>query len=89
MKKEIFMLLSANSCFYIKFFSVFTQFWRCEYCDLGNILSQTDTDLPRHEDMTYVLSPGSESGDDTVIIFCVDISGSMAVTSEVLFKNLL
>ncbi|KAJ8032397.1 Circularly permutated Ras protein 1 [Holothuria leucospilota] len=58
-------------------------FWKCEYCDLGNILSQTDADLPRHEDMTYVLSPGSESGDDTAIIFCVDISGSMAVTSEV------
>ncbi|XP_071854756.1 circularly permutated Ras protein 1-like isoform X4 [Apostichopus japonicus] len=57
--------------------------WRCEFCGLENLISTMAVDLPSQGDMTYVLSPGSESGDDTVIIFCVDISGSMSVTTEI------
>ncbi len=31
----------------------------------------------------FIIQPPSETGDESLILFCVDVSGSMSVTSEV------
>lgn len=47
-------------------------------------------EIPKEKDVTYMLEPApattatSKSGvDESLIIFCIDISGSMCVTTEV------
>ncbi|XP_063970885.1 circularly permutated Ras protein 1-like isoform X1 [Lytechinus pictus] len=56
--------------------------WICEFCETENPVTD-DTVVPTTEDSTYVIGPGSGGGADTLVIFCVDVSGSMAVTTEV------
>ncbi|XP_041452537.1 circularly permutated Ras protein 1-like isoform X2 [Lytechinus variegatus] len=56
--------------------------WICEFCETENPVTD-DTVVPTTEDSTYVVGPGSGGGADTLVIFCVDVSGSMAVTTEV------
>nr|XP_054774734.1 uncharacterized protein LOC129282903 [Lytechinus pictus] len=58
------------------------QCWICEFCETENPVTD-DTVVPTTEDSTYVIGPGSGGGADTLVIFCVDVSGSMAVTTEV------
>ena len=64
--------------------------WQCEFCSKVNIVDLEQTDLPKHEDATYLLAPapsvhGSDmSGvDDSIVIFLIDISGSMSSTTLV------
>ncbi|KAJ8382151.1 hypothetical protein SKAU_G00029290 [Synaphobranchus kaupii] len=67
--------------------------WCCEFCGWENILSHTEAGLrgaPRRplpgRDVLY-LNQDSDGDyinlDDMLVVFCVDISGSMSVTSEV------
>ncbi|XP_071492919.1 circularly permutated Ras protein 1-like [Diadema antillarum] len=58
------------------------KFWVCEYCEFENPVSN-ETQVPSTEDNTFLLGQGSGGGADTLVIFCVDVSGSMAVTTEV------
>lgn len=64
--------------------------WQCEFCSKSNTVDIEQTDLPKQEDATYLISPapvvhGSDmSGvDDSIVIFVVDISGSMSSTTTV------
>jgi hypothetical protein len=64
--------------------------WRCEFCPNTNTVDIEQTDLPKHEDATYLLSPapvvhGSDmSGvDDSMVFFLIDVSGSMSSTTLV------
>ncbi|KAK1797115.1 hypothetical protein P4O66_008503, partial [Electrophorus voltai] len=67
--------------------------WCCEFCSNQNVLSQSELKMgrsplstPRGRDVLYV---DDETDDDymnlenMLVVFCVDISGSMSVTSEV------
>ncbi|XP_064199846.1 circularly permutated Ras protein 1 [Anguilla rostrata] len=67
--------------------------WCCEFCGRENILSRTEAGLrasPRRplpgRDVLY-LSEDSDGDyvnlDDMLVVFCVDISGSMSVTYEI------
>ncbi|KAM4015325.1 circularly permutated Ras protein 1-like, partial [Anomaloglossus baeobatrachus] len=62
--------------------------WTCVFCAADNLLSE-DTRLESREegDDLYAGDPRAENeysfADQTMIIFCIDISGSMSVTSEV------
>ncbi|XP_073513848.1 circularly permutated Ras protein 1-like isoform X2 [Phyllobates terribilis] len=62
--------------------------WTCVFCAAENLLSEDTRFESREEgDDVYAGDPRSENeysfADQTMIIFCIDISGSMSVTSEV------
>ncbi|XP_048768214.1 circularly permutated Ras protein 1-like [Ostrea edulis] len=64
--------------------------WHCEFCGTDNELDVEEEEIPRNNDVTYMLEPGlstASSGlsgkDESLVIFCVDTSGSMCVTSTV------
>jgi len=61
--------------------------WQCEFCDTKNNVVADDEELPRcGESFDYMLLPAREnnsSSDEKLVIFCIDISGSMCVTSEI------
>ncbi|MBN3295998.1 CPAS1 protein, partial [Amia calva] len=64
--------------------------WCCEFCGKENTISQPSPRLPLARDMLHV----SEEADgdyvnleDMLVVFCVDISGSMSVTTEVPVAN--
>ncbi len=64
--------------------------WQCEFCPKLNIVDIEQTDLPKKEDATYLLSPapvvhGSDMTgiDDSMVLFLIDISGSMSSTTLV------
>ena len=54
-----------------------------------------DEEIPTEEDVTFMLEPalsttasGPSGMDEALVIFCVDISGSMCVTTEVCMNTL-
>ena len=64
--------------------------WHCEFCPNVNIVDIEQTDLPKQKDATYLLSPapvvhGSDMTgiDDSIVLFLIDISGSMSSTTLV------
>jgi hypothetical protein len=64
--------------------------WQCEFCPKLNTVDIEQTDLPKQEDATYLLSPapvvhGSDMTgiDDSIVIFLMDISGSMSSTTTI------
>src|SRR5690348_9189184 len=64
--------------------------WQCEFCPKLNIVDIEQTDLPKQEDATYLISPapvvhGSDMTgvDDSIVFFLIDISGSMSSTTLV------
>ena len=64
--------------------------WHCEFCPSTNTVDIDQTDLPKQEDATYLLSPapvvhGSDMTgvDDSMVFFLIDVSGSMSSTTLV------
>lgn len=64
--------------------------WHCEFCGTDNELDIEEEEIPRINDVTFMLEPapstaasGLTGKDESLVIFCVDISGSMSVTSQV------
>ncbi|KAI6654191.1 Circularly permutated Ras protein 1-like [Oopsacas minuta] len=63
--------------------------WRCEYCGHENIVDLMPEEIPKDNDVTYMLLPPTTSdntktsGNQSLLIFCIDISGSMAATTEI------
>ncbi|KAK7494561.1 hypothetical protein BaRGS_00014214 [Batillaria attramentaria] len=64
--------------------------WKCEFCDNRNIVDVEEEEKPTADDVTFLVEPslsttasGPSGRDESLVIFCVDISGSMCVTSEV------
>lgn len=66
------------------------KFWDCEFCDHRNSIDLEEEEIPTEEDVTFMLEPalsttasGPSGMDEALVVFCVDISGSMCVTTEV------
>lgn len=60
--------------------------WKCEFCERDNLAIQIDEEeMPKESSMEaeYMLEPPAGEESDGVMIFCIDISGSMCVTTEV------
>ncbi|XP_078093568.1 circularly permutated Ras protein 1-like isoform X2 [Mustelus asterias] len=60
--------------------------WKCEFCNQDNALDYRSNEARLGDDQTYIHVPNpvaSEDIDDSLVVFCVDISGSMSVTFEV------
>lgn len=65
----------------------------CEFCGEHNEVEVVKEELPTKTDTTFLLSPaptveggtgGGVAGmEEALIVFCIDISGSMCVTTEV------
>ena len=68
------------------------QEWVCEFCGSKNEVDIVAEEIPTERDTTYMIAPapvvggGAEGGasmEESLVIFCIDISGSMCVTTEV------
>eukprot|EP00051_Salpingoeca_urceolata_P026485 m.477459 g.477459 ORF g.477459 m.477459 type:complete len:771 (-) comp20851_c0_seq1:193-2505(-) len=60
--------------------------WRCEFCGTPNKVDLAPEETPADESVDYILEPApavAASEDDARVIFCMDTSGSMCVTTEV------
>ncbi|CAF1027360.1 unnamed protein product [Didymodactylos carnosus] len=62
--------------------------WECEFCKHANATDIEQTDLPKQEDVTYLVAPapavhGADMTgvDNSIVIFVIDISGSMSTTT--------
>ena len=69
---------------------VITQVWECDFCGSANVVDIVEEEIPKMDDVTYMLAPapattasGISGKDESLVIFCMDISGSMCVTTEV------
>ena len=61
-------------------------FWECEFCGYPNILTIEKEEIPLKEDVVYLLESENQNmvtENDSTLIFCIDISGSMNTTSEI------
>jgi hypothetical protein len=57
--------------------------WVCEFCGTKNLLNIDAEEIPKADELSYILEDPHDSllaDDDSTIIFCIDISGSMGVT---------
>eukprot|EP00029_Vermamoeba_vermiformis_P006511 TRINITY_DN2572_c1_g1_i2.p1 TRINITY_DN2572_c1_g1~~TRINITY_DN2572_c1_g1_i2.p1 ORF type:complete len:687 (-),score=231.37 TRINITY_DN2572_c1_g1_i2:56-2116(-) len=60
--------------------------WNCEFCNAKNQITLEEEEIPKVDTTDYILEPAKEiDADDREesIIFCMDISGSMCVTTEI------
>ena len=58
--------------------------WACEFCAYPNIIRIEKEEIPQTDDIFYMLESEHEkiaSENDSTMIFCVDVSGSMNTTS--------
>jgi hypothetical protein len=69
---------------------VYKQIWTCEFCNTDNNIDIMEEELPKEKDITFMLEPalsttaaGPSGTDESLVIFCIDVSGSMCVTTEV------
>lgn len=82
-------------CYWINnkhaFFSSF-QTWVCEFCGTSNVVEVVAEELPTEEATTYMIAAAPTTATqalqgsgitDSVVVFCIDTSGSMGVTTEV------
>ena len=68
------------------------QIWTCEFCGTNKEVELVPEEIPTLNDTTYLLTGaaavqseggGGPLGDESLVVFCIDISGSMCVTTEV------
>eukprot|EP01103_Thecamoeba_quadrilineata_P005315 TRINITY_DN15130_c0_g1_i1.p1 TRINITY_DN15130_c0_g1~~TRINITY_DN15130_c0_g1_i1.p1 ORF type:complete len:625 (-),score=174.08 TRINITY_DN15130_c0_g1_i1:26-1900(-) len=68
------------------------QIWNCEFCSTPNEVSLSPEEIPKEMTLDYVIENPSESVCQTtgssIIVFCIDISGSMCVTQETTTQGL-
>ena len=68
--------------------------WNCEFCGAENHIDLVPEGIPCEEDTAYLLSPSTklqkakDVSNKAMVVFCMDISGSMSVTSEVILAKL-
>eukprot|EP00062_Callorhinchus_milii_P003566 gi/632941012/ref/XP_007885640.1/ PREDICTED: circularly permutated Ras protein 1-like [Callorhinchus milii] len=64
--------------------------WTCEFCQQQNVITRSFESIPWCPDVTYLLGPTNDdyiNVDDSLVVFCVDVSGSMSVTNEIAVPN--
>lgn len=61
------------------------EIWTCEFCKSQNVIVMEKEEHPIGQIQEYILSPPSinENNEDEKLIFVVDVSGSMNVTTEI------
>ena len=80
----------------ISYIYSFAKVWICEFCNTSNTVDVTSDEVPKKDDVTFMLQPSETSAATTgvdkktisgdagsLVIFCVDVSGSMSTDSRV------
>ena len=71
-------------------------FWFCEFCNTKNEVDLEEEEIPKTDTVNYIVEAapsanakkaGAAQGEDTSIIFCLDISGSMCVSAPITGKH--
>ena len=69
--------------------------WRCEFCCSEKEINLVPEEIPSKETATYLITPappvtGASANEaaDSMIVFCVDVSGSMCVSTEASITNM-
>lgn len=58
--------------------------WACEFCNFHNVVALDEEEMPKVDSIDYMIEPPpAGSSVEQNIVFCIDISGSMCVTSEI------
>lgn len=64
--------------------------WACEFCNYENKLLIEKEEVPENDTITYIIEPPaaqttetSSNVDSQYLIYCIDISGSMSVSTKV------
>ena len=63
--------------------------WNCEFCGFENKIFIEKEEVPTNEETTYILEAvdeienNQENKDSSYLIYCIDVSGSMSVTTPV------
>ena len=61
--------------------------WKCEFCGQANTIRVDDNEMPKADVLEYLLEPpaakDAHKEDNELVVFCVDVSGSMCVTAEI------
>lgn len=64
--------------------------WKCEFCGNRNLVDIEEEEKPGADDVTYLIEAalsttaiGSSGRDESIVVFCIDVSGSMTITTEV------
>ena len=72
-----------------------SQVWICEFCGTKNTIEIAAEEIPKEGEILYLQQPQQSSKhatlvsgitNDSIVVFCVDTSGSMGVTTEVCLK---
>eukprot|EP00061_Rhincodon_typus_P015741 g43591.t1 len=59
--------------------------WPCEFCNKRNVVTRSFNTIPTSQDVMYLSGFVSEdyiNVDDSLVVFCIDVSGSMCATNE-------
>lgn len=59
--------------------------WKCEFCGHHNHVHCFEEEIPKAESVDYIVGAPSETSttnDSDIVIFCIDISGSMCTSYE-------
>eukprot|EP01105_Mastigella_eilhardi_P007415 TRINITY_DN1886_c0_g3_i1.p1 TRINITY_DN1886_c0_g3~~TRINITY_DN1886_c0_g3_i1.p1 ORF type:complete len:964 (-),score=269.19 TRINITY_DN1886_c0_g3_i1:66-2957(-) len=57
--------------------------WKCQMCGVEHLAAIEREEIPKTNTVDYILAPAPKENADSLIIFCIDVSGSMSVTTEV------
>ena len=90
---NIYRFANTKVCYRCTILYATWQEWVCEFCGSSTEADIVEEEKPCKADTTYLITPatvegggamGKDSGvEDAMVIFCIDISGSMCVTTEV------
>eukprot|EP01116_Phalansterium_solitarium_P022340 TRINITY_DN7337_c0_g1_i2.p1 TRINITY_DN7337_c0_g1~~TRINITY_DN7337_c0_g1_i2.p1 ORF type:complete len:671 (+),score=201.42 TRINITY_DN7337_c0_g1_i2:186-2198(+) len=62
------------------------QSWTCEFCSNENDIDCAPEEIPKANSVDYIVAPPATtvaSEDSRMIVFCIDVSGSMGVSYEI------
>eukprot|EP00826_Nyctotherus_ovalis_P001723 TRINITY_DN102_c0_g1_i1.p1 TRINITY_DN102_c0_g1~~TRINITY_DN102_c0_g1_i1.p1 ORF type:complete len:608 (-),score=168.84 TRINITY_DN102_c0_g1_i1:19-1842(-) len=66
------------------------QIWNCEFCLNANEVQMEEEELPKEDQLMYVLEPApkvkNDKNEDITVMFCIDTSGSMCHSQTVAGK---
>ncbi|XP_043561948.1 circularly permutated Ras protein 1 [Chiloscyllium plagiosum] len=60
--------------------------WPCEFCSKQNVITRSFSTIPKSQDVIYLSGSTNEdyiNVDDSLVVFCIDVSGSMCATNEI------
>jgi len=58
--------------------------WKCSFCGHRNVIEIDKEEIPKGETIDYIIEPATDekSKDENLVVFVIDISGSMCVSME-------